>query len=57
MSDTPPAGWYPQQDGAERYWDGTDWTDHVRWPEGAQLPPPGWHPQNDGTERYWDGAR
>lgn len=23
-----PAGWYPQQDGRQRYWDGTAWTEH-----------------------------
>lgn len=24
-----PAGWYPQEGGTLRYWDGTRWTDHV----------------------------
>lgn len=24
-----PAGWYPQDDGRQRYWDGDAWTDHV----------------------------
>ncbi len=23
-----PAGWYPQEDGRQRYWDGAAWTDH-----------------------------
>lgn len=23
-----PAGWYPQGDGSQRYWSGTEWTDH-----------------------------
>jgi hypothetical protein len=23
-----PAGWYPQDDGQQRYWDGTQWTEH-----------------------------
>lgn len=41
-----PAGWYPQPDGTQRYWDGTSWTQHV-----ADAPPlsapakkgmPGW---------------
>ena len=27
MSNTP-AGWYPQADGRQRYWDGTQWTEH-----------------------------
>ncbi len=25
---TTPAGWYPQEDGRQRYWDGTQWTEH-----------------------------
>jgi len=24
-----PAGWYPQPDGTQRYWDGAQWTEHV----------------------------
>lgn len=29
MSDeTAPAGWYPQDDGRQRYWDGEAWTEH-----------------------------
>ena len=27
MADTP-AGWYPQEDGRQRYWDGEKWTEH-----------------------------
>lgn len=27
MSNTP-AGWYPQADGRQRYWDGSQWTEH-----------------------------
>src|SRR5689334_25204136 len=23
-----PAGWYPQNDGQQRYWDGQQWTEH-----------------------------
>lgn len=26
---TGPAGWYPQPDGTQRYWDGTAWTHHT----------------------------
>jgi hypothetical protein len=29
-----PAGWYPQDDGQQRYWDGTQWTEHFA-PGGA----------------------
>lgn len=24
-----PAGWYPQADGTQRYWDGRQWTEHI----------------------------
>lgn len=30
-----PAGWHPQGDGRERYWDGTQWTDQYRTPGSA----------------------
>jgi hypothetical protein len=36
-----PAGWHPQDDGRERYWDGTQWTDQYR---------PGLH---NGRTREW----
>lgn len=31
MSETPPAGWYPdpQDSNRQRYWDGTAWTEHT----------------------------
>ncbi|MFV0524654.1 MAG: DUF2510 domain-containing protein [Acidimicrobiales bacterium] len=36
LAENPPAGWYPQQEGIERYWDGDAWTEHTRPPsEGA----------------------
>lgn len=40
-----PAGWYPQPDGLERYWDGTHWTAESRLPAsqvgaGSASPPP-----------------
>jgi hypothetical protein len=28
MTEQAPAGWYPQPDGTQRYWDGQQWTDH-----------------------------
>jgi len=31
-----PAGWYPQPDGGQRYWDGTAWTEH--FVPGVQQP-------------------
>jgi hypothetical protein len=36
MSNTP-AGWYPQEDGRQRYWDGQQWTEHFA-PGQAQQP-------------------
>jgi hypothetical protein len=30
-----PAGWYPDQEGNQRYWDGAAWTDHTRRPVDA----------------------
>lgn len=35
--DGTPAGWYPDGNGQERWWDGSGWTDHVRPP--AQAAP------------------
>ena len=36
-----PAGWYPQPDGSQRYWDGAAWTEHTA--PGVQQPaPPGY---------------
>jgi hypothetical protein len=39
MSDTTPAGWYPDPEmpGQQRYWDGTQWTEH-RAPGAPQAP-------------------
>lgn len=39
-----PAGWYPQHDGSQRYWDGQSWTSQVApppppQPGGAPMPP------------------
>ncbi|MFN8097916.1 MAG: DUF2510 domain-containing protein [Dermatophilaceae bacterium] len=33
-----PAGWYPQPDGTERYWNGAGWTPAVRPPTYAVTP-------------------
>lgn len=37
---TTPAGWYPQADGSQRYWDGEKWTEHVA-PGSVQEAPAG----------------
>lgn len=38
MSETPPAGWYPDpsDDSRQRYWDGSAWTEHTA--AGGQQP-------------------
>jgi len=35
-----PAGWFPQPDGQQRYWDGEQWTEHVA-PGPAPVTTPG----------------
>ena len=50
MSTNAPAGWYPQQDGTERWWDGQAWTAHSR-----PVPPPPTTPYpaaGQGTGQY-----
>jgi len=34
-----PAGWYPQADGRQRYWDGGAWTEHFHAAEVRPEPP------------------
>ena len=36
-----PAGWYPQDDGRQRYWDGEHWTEHFAPGVSAATPPGG----------------
>ncbi len=45
MTDTPPAGWYPDPavPGTQRYWDGGTWTDHTA-PLATTTPPSGLPP-------------
>lgn len=65
-----PAGWYPEPSGAggERWWDGYQWTEHVRATQPAERSatpapqaqvPAGWYPDpsGGGGQRYWDGAQ
>jgi TM2 domain-containing membrane protein YozV len=52
VTDNAPAGWYPQPDGSQRYWDGESWTHHHA-PTYSQPPalPAGYHrvePKNPG---------
>lgn len=35
MNTQAPAGWYPQPDGQQRYWDGSQWTEHFAPGAGA----------------------
>ena len=40
MSNATPAGWYPDGQGNERWWDGTQWTDNTRPLGGGGAPAP-----------------
>jgi hypothetical protein len=35
-------GWYPDEHGVTRYWDGTQWTQHVAPPQPVYLQQPVW---------------
>jgi hypothetical protein len=39
-----PAGWYPQEDGRQRYWDGAQWTEHFAPGAGASEATPAAEP-------------
>jgi TM2 domain-containing membrane protein YozV len=34
-----PAGWYPQPDGSQRYWDGIQWSVHTSGADGRAVAP------------------
>lgn len=38
MNEQAPAGWYPDGQGNERYWDGSAWTDQIRALGGTDMP-------------------
>lgn len=40
MTQPPPAGWYPDGHGHDRYWDGRAWTEHTRPPIGVKSEEP-----------------
>lgn len=67
MSDLPPANWYPDPEvpGQQRYWDGTQWTEHRAPGAGAQPTQdtgpggaPAWGQQQaqPGGQQAWGGA-
>jgi hypothetical protein len=57
-----PPGWYPDQSGRSRYWNGTTWTHHVAPDASGQTTPAaasaGWYddPTRRHARRYFDGA-
>lgn len=60
MSDLPPANWYPDPEvpGQQRYWDGTQWTEH-RAPGAGSAPqepgsgPGGTQPIGESSQPAW----
>jgi hypothetical protein len=54
MSEKPLAGWYPDNDGAMRWWDGSDWTDTMQSAQTATatatVPTPPAQPRNPKAE-------
>lgn len=56
-------GWYDDQAGHQRWWDGHHWTQHVQTPVSLTvaargvhgLPPAGWYDDNAGRWRWWNG--
>jgi colicin import membrane protein len=48
MSEQHPAGWYPQQDGSQRYWTGSEWTELRPSAEAKALTEPSGNPA-----RHW----
>ncbi len=49
-----PAGWHPQPDGRDRYWDGAAWTDNFRVGP-TPLPAVGPQQAGKGFYRHWMG--
>jgi hypothetical protein len=47
---TTPAGWYPQPDGTQRYWDGEKWTEHTAPGQGGAAGANGPASTTDGTQ-------
>jgi hypothetical protein len=56
-----PEGWYPdpRQPTKMRYWDGTQWTEHVQARHSVAQVAASWYPdpQQPGWQRYWDGSQ
>ncbi len=71
MSPAAPAGWYDDGTGAQRWWDGSRWTEHyadfterdVALRADAVAPAvgagveAGWYDDGRGRQRWWDGTR
>jgi len=59
-----PAGWYDDERGWQRYWDGSAWTDHYMSFSGEVVPfahleskVAGWYPDKQGVTRWWSGTK
>lgn len=51
------AGWYPDDHGGRRYWDGRAWTGRFDPAPLTPTTPPGWFPDSAETTRWWDGTK
>jgi hypothetical protein len=70
MGEHPPAGWYDDGTGRQRWWDGARWSDEYidlreartelhtgSAPVAAGCAAAGWYDDQRGRERWWDGTR
>lgn len=52
---TAPPGWYELDDGRRRWWDGSNWTEHIQAGLSSEDAPAGWYDDGSGRQRWWDG--
>lgn len=52
-----PAGWYSDDNGCTRWWDGARWTTFVQAAPSVTTPPAGWYDDGALRMRWWDGTQ
>lgn len=50
-----PTGWYDDDSGQQRWWDGQEWTEHYYTASPRVAAPAGWYDDGSGRQRWWDG--